>query len=190
MIWLYRRKRLDDRRLYIVVARCDSVLVPIVANVIASLALVLLLASCGGGGGGAVVRPAAGGIDDASRWSDDLIRDVRAGNPDDLSGIAARTPPTTLESEAARLADETQDIAVSAFCAGVTDVVNTGELPTYDEWRSWAAEQFSTRLTGYPFDLEAYVEGKANELAATIELVQANPQLARLYVERCRLLGL
>jgi hypothetical protein len=129
-------------------------------------------------------------MDDASRWSDDLLRDIRAGNPEDLSAIAARAPPPTLESEVSRLARETQDIVLSAFCAAVTEVVNTGTTPSYDEWKGWAVGEIGPRLTGYPFDLESYIDGKADQLAATLEFVQVNPQLARIYVERCRVLGL
>lgn len=136
------------------------------------------------------MRPAPSGLDDASRWSGDLITDVRASGPSGLGRIAARTPPPTWESEVTRLAEETRDVLLSALCNALTSVLNTGETPTYEEWRGWAVGEIGPRLTGYPFDLESYIQGKADQVAATLQILQVNPQLVRHYVQRCRVLGL
>lgn len=118
------------------------------------------------------------------------MTDVRATGPTGLGRIALRAPPPTWESEVTRLAEETKDALLSALCNALTDVANTGETPTYEEWKGWAVGEIGSRLTGYPFDLEAYIEGKADQVAATLQIVQVNPLLVRHYVQRCRVLGL
>jgi hypothetical protein len=154
--------------------------------------LILLVAACGGGGGGggAIVRPAPPALDDASRWSSNVMIDVRASGPTGLGRIAARTPPPTWDSEVTRLAEETKDVLLSVLCNALTSVLNTGETPTHEEWQDWAVDEIGSRLIGYPYDLEAYIDGKADQVAAALQAVQVHPLLVRHYVQRCRVLGL
>ena len=152
----------------------------------AAVSLAAVASSCGGG---SAAKPAAKGVQAVAQWADDLGRSSASG-ADDFARVARRPPPAALTAEAERLALRTQEVTMSAICAGITHIVTTGEAPSWGEWAQWATGEFAQQLLGFPWNLEQYIADRASGIAVTLTFAQENPRLALEYAKQCRVLGL
>jgi hypothetical protein len=151
---------------------------------------------CGGGGGAQNAGHAASELsrglsaaDDIARVTDDAAR-ARA-----LGRRRVPTSTTQVLDSALRQLQESKEIdqlLVAGFCDGMRNVAATGQLPNGQDWFNFLKGYVQGRVLsaatgGVPLNI---IDTKVQQFTTTAQLAQINPAYARLYLQRCNVLGL